>query len=52
MYSLWLRMMKNLKVKKLLSDEKERPGTIVAGDSTMKHLHGKSIVKKLAEITF
>ena len=46
MYSPWIKMMKNLKVEKLLRKKKKRPGTTVAGDSTVKHLHGKAIVSK------
>ena len=45
MYSPWIKMMKNLKVKKLLR-KKKRTATTVAWDSTVKHLHGKAIVNK------
>ena len=42
--NLWIRMIKNLKVKKLLSKSiltlcvKKRPCTVIVGDSTVKHL--------------
>ena len=54
--TLWIRMMKNLKMKKLMS--KAIPTlcikilcTIIVRDSTVKHLHGNLLQIKLALIT-
>ena len=50
---LWIRSIKNLKMKKLQSKSiltlciKKRPSAVIVGDSTVKHLHGKSIANKI-----
>ena len=53
--NLWIKIMKNLKMKKLQSKAipkcciKKGSCAIIVGDSTVKHLHGKSAVNKASK---